>query len=380
MHRSFIGLVALSGLFLISSASLGAESHAKSGVVFLNDVPVLELKSGSPTAQAAGIVKALRLASDDDVVSVKTAGSDSQIWVGSGNVLSVTPEEAVEHKCTVAHLSDTWASTIRDALALPPLKFSTDFLREPLASANRAVTLVGSLAYGATVSSSNEAVVKVTRTDSGFNVNCVGVGDALIKAVNGNSERTLAASVRAYAGLFPQSITVEVSGNPASAATVLGAVEGAVKARIVSLPTATCSFVPPAVPELASGKSVVYTVWTHLRAAEAFDNAGNVLVTVRNVPVPRAADTALWYSNAPESVHQVGPLFSSFLEQGTPIRFLYHHVDASTQPMILRVEAINDSDEIARLFIIPGDSKPDKNPVRAGMTAARQFIDGWMSE
>jgi hypothetical protein len=102
---------------------------------------------------------------------------------------------------------------------------------------------------------------------------------------------------------------------------------------------------------------------------------GEVTVTVKNIEVAEKDDAAHWYSNAPESILQLGSLFSSTLKMGVPIRFLYHHQDATSQPIILRVEGINDSDEVARVLITPGDSKPDKNPVRAGMTAARQYMN-----
>ena len=97
---------------------------------------------------------------------------------------------------------------------------------------------------------------------------------------------------------------------------------------------------------------------------------------VHNLGLPQVKDEQLWYSNDPESVVRPGALFSSTLKLGSPVRFLYHHINASTDGMYLGVQAINDSDSAAKVMIIPGDSKPDRNPVRAGLKAARSVSAG----
>jgi hypothetical protein len=382
MLRSAIRISIFGGLLLISSASFAAESHAKGGVVFLNNVPVLELRSASRdrnSAQAAEVANTLRMVDDDAEVITRAAGTAAKIVVGSRAILVVTPEESASHGTNVSRLADSWASTIRDALALPPLKFSVDFLRVPLGTTKN-LSIVGRLAASSVLSSTNEAVARVSQTETGFEVRCLGVGDAQVRAVSGNSQRTLNVIVRPYAGAFPQDFVAEVTGDPAAASTVSGAVQGCVKTRLISLPTATCSFQSPQSGALGAGASRSYTVWVHLRAPEAFDSFGNVTVTVRNIGVANAPDSSLWYSNTPEAVRQVGPLFSASLKRGLPVRFLYHHIDMATQPLILRVEAINDSDQPAKISIVPGDSKPDVNPVRAGLTAAREYLKAWKSD
>lgn len=290
----------------------------------------------------------------------------------------MTPDEARLHDTNASRLAEEWGSKIRDALSLPPLKYSEDFLRLPLGS-SKTIGLVGSLAFASTVSSTNDSVVRIQRTDAGILIRCVGIGDAGIQAISGNSMRTLAVNVRPYAGVLPQSFVVEVTGSPASESTVEGAIEGCLKARVVSLPTATCTFLPVGGRPLAPGASVSYAVHARLRAPGAFDGVGNVMVTVRNIALDRIPDSELWYSNAPESVHQVGPLFSSSLKRGSAVRLLYHHINMSTQPMIIRVEAVNDTDLSAKIAIAPGDASPDKNPVRAGLDAAAQYLRAWSS-
>lgn len=383
MFRSIRGLSAVAGLLLLVSTSFAAEAHSKRGVVFLNSVPVLQLKSdahGKPHSEAAATVaRTLKQVEDDAEVKTHPAGDWIKILVGSALVVEVSPEEAAEHRTSVSRLAETWAATIRDALALPPLKFSSDFERVPVGT-SKLLGLVGSLAYAASVNSTNGAVVRVAKTDEGLKVDYVGIGDAQVVAMSGNSKRTLNVSVRPFAGKFPQEFVVEVTGTPATGSTVVGAIEGCIRTRLLSLPMANVNFAPIQADALGRGGAKTYTAHVHLRAPEAFDSEGEVTVKVRNLALSKMDDVALWYSNAPESVRQVGPLFSSSLKLNMPVRFLYHHIVMSSQPLILRVEAINDSDQSAKIMVTPGDTKPDKNPVRAGMTAASEFLRSWKTE
>jgi len=38
---------------------------------------------------------------------------------------------------------------------------------------------------------------------------------------------------------------------------------------------------------------------------------------------------------------------------------------------------VNNTDTPARVLVVPGDSEPDKNPVRAGLLAAQQYLKPW---
>jgi hypothetical protein len=373
MHRLLKAMSALIGIFLLCSRPSAAEAHAKGTVVYLNAVPVLDIRVSKSSEVAAVIAKRLRTVEDDAVVKTIQNPLGVTIRVGEATVLLVSAEEAQRHGVGLNALAEKWSSNIRDALALPVLKFSDEYLKLPLNSAKR-ISLVGSLASTATVNSSDDTVVKVKPSDDGYELKCVGIGDALIRATSGNAARTLAISIRPVAGVFPQAFVAELTGNPAFGSTVSGMVAACIKTRVICIPGTTCSFIPVQADALGKGQSRTFDVRVRLRAKEAFDSVGNVQITVKNISVPTLEDTELWYSNVPESVHTVGSLFSSFLKPNAPIRLLYHHVNASTLPLILRVEAVNDSEETARVLITPGDSKPDKNPVRAGMTAAHQFL------
>jgi hypothetical protein len=112
-------------------------------------------------------------------------------------------------------------------------------------------------------------------------------------------------------------------------------------------------------------------------AEDAIQSEGVVNVIVRNIGVAYRRDKELWYCNEPENITSPGNLFAALLRADTPVRMLYHHINTATFAMYVRVQAVNESDQPARVLLIPGDSDPDKNPVRAGLRAADQYLKSW---
>ncbi len=330
-------------------------------------------RTASTESRAKQIAQSLRSASSDDTVDVVSVGKNAVIRVGTILAIPVTPAEAASHKTNLDHLANLWANSIRDALNLPTLKFPEDSFRLPIGT-QRSVSLVGSLALNAQIRSSSESIVKIKRTESGLELNCLGVGDAQIVAESGNAIRKLDISVRDYAAQLPQTLNVEVDGEPANGSLVSQAVEGAIRTKLAKIPGAKARFGTVSADALGPGRTREYSVWTRVSASGSYDSAGNVKVVVHNIHRDRKPDDLLWYSNSPESVTQMGSLFAQFMKQGESVRFLYHHINASSQPFIFRVEVINDTDEAAKILVRCADSKPDRNPVKAGAEVANQFF------
>ena len=206
-------MTAIVGIFLLSRLSSAAEAHSDGPTVFLNSVPVLELRSDSALGnpiQAARIV-AKRLSSVDDQGDVKVGhdGANLVIRVAGVSVITATPGEALVNKISLVTLTNRWASCIRDALALPPLKFSLEALQAPV-GATQEISLVGSLASTASIASSNEKIVRVGYSAGRLSIKCLGVGEAELRATSGNVSRTLNVSVRPVAANLPQEFLEEV--------------------------------------------------------------------------------------------------------------------------------------------------------------------------
>ena len=362
---------------MLAAVSEGAEAHVRNNQVFVNNVPVLTWKSTihsiTPERRAEAIAEKLRLVNEDDPVSVLVNGSLALIKIGSTASIEVPDAEAGMHLIGKKDLANQWASAIRDALFLPPLKFPEDSLRLPVGS-SKTFRLVGSQANGAKLSSTDDQVVKVSKSDDLVVLQCLSAGDAIIRADSGMSVRSLHVFVRPTAANFPQTISLDLSGAPVTSTYLHDSIEGAVRTKLVRLYGADVKVNHFTADALGQSGSKKLTVWVRVHAPDAFDGAGPVEVTVHNIPHGLTKISKLWYSNAPESVKQVGNLFAATLPNSDCVRFLYHHTNAANQPFIFRAEVINDSDRDSRIWITEAECRPDKNPVAAGMKAARQYF------
>jgi hypothetical protein len=104
-----------------------------------------------------------------------------------------------------------------------------------------------------------------------------------------------------------------------------------------------------------------------------------IRVKVRNLNMASRRETELWFSNNPEKLEMVGPLFAADLSADSPVRVLFHHINDSHDLLFLKLEAVNASDQPAQLAITPGGSPPDLNPTRAGILAAKEFVRAWQT-
>jgi hypothetical protein len=310
-------------------------------------------------------------------VKIQQDGDDRVILVSGEAVLTVSPEEAAAQKSDIGPLVANWAAKLKQALSLPPLKVSDNFVRIP-EGGSATVKMVGSEVGEAVADVVQSSVATVKRSGDTLKVTGRSVGHTTLSITAGRSMENVDVQVLPYAANFPQTLTAYVTGAPATAEMVRGVVEEAVRTRLGTLPTAHWTFGHIQADTLPTGDSRTYTVHAWATAPDAFPSGGPVDIVVKNAALPLQTDDDLWYSNDPETVKQPGSLFSATLKKGASARLLYHHVNGTMEDMFLRVEAINESNEPVRIEVIPGDSKPDKDPVKAGVAAACQFVQNWI--
>ncbi len=310
-------------------------------------------------------------------VTVRDAGPNRTILVSGEPVLIVTPEDAASQNSTAGALAQAWAARLKDALDLPPLKVSDNFVKLPTGGSAK-VRITGSEADRATIDVSAPSIARTSRSGSDLKITAVGVGHATVSVTAGRAMENIDVQVLPYAANFPQTINVTVTGAPATKQMVCGAVAGALRTRLEAVSSAHWSFGHVEASQLETGATRSYSVQAWAASSEAYPSSGEVTVVVKNAALPLQTDGDLWYSNDPETVRQPAPLFSASLKNGRSARLLYHHLNGSMQDMFIRVEAINESDKPARIELIPGDSKPDRDPVKAGAAAADQFFQNWM--
>lgn len=290
------------------------------------------------------------------------------VAIGDAKAAGTTPEA----------LATAWAKSLNAALHVKPLELEDEFVNLPIGGL-RSLRLKGVEAVRATLRTDNATVATVGRTVRGVVVHAVGVGHATITVQGATAMESVDVSVKPTAASLPKVLDVEVTGAPSVGSTVMGAVEGALKTRLTGMPGVKWKLGPIRSRSLESGQSLNVPVRVVAEAPGAYPTNGVVTMRVKNVPLTRVADESLWYSNDPETVRQPGNLFAASVKKGEAARLLYHHMNGTINTMFLRVQAVNESDVPARVALTPGDGTPDKNPVKAGLDAAGQYMKGFVT-
>lgn len=364
----------------VCGASYASVVKADGASVYIHGVKVLTLRATSgrltPKARASILAATIEKTSKKGEVETKKVGKDYQIRVDGRLVLTVTAPEAKLNASSPQSLAQRWASNIRKALQTPPLVVDTQGLRVPL-GANRVIAASGTQFAQAKIESRNPEILKVGRVGNGVAYKAIGFGRTVVVVTAGDIVRTVPIAIMPMAANLPKNLVAVVSGNPASVETVDGAIESAIRTQLGADPKAKLKIEFPQGTQVLPGESRRYTAQVRAEGPEVLPAEGPVFVTVKNVALGRKPESELWYCNEPENLKKPGLLFVAPLRPETPSRMLYHHVNMMPNALVVMVEAINDSDQTARLMVIPGDSKPDRNPVRAGIEAADQFMKGW---
>lgn len=370
---------AFTALALISTAK-STNAKAVGDRVYLNGLLVVSLHYGRPEAlvnHAQWLAYKLQKLNSQSSLALRVSDHETKIVSNDSDILTVTEEEAHEHGASHEALATDWLENIRKGLALPPVKFEKDGVRLRAGGASD-VQILGSEAEQAEIHVSNPGIVDVHRDGLVLMLKANQLGRTTVTLEGPSGSDRLAVAVLPSAADLPQSVQVEVTGDPATAETVKGVVDGAVLTKVRYQPGAAVDYTLPAVTSISPEDSQTYTINVKVTAPDAFAAEGPVTIHVVNAPLAYKAEAELWYSNDPEDVQGARSLFAAKLRPHVPARLLYHHINASGYMLLFRARAINNGSDPARVLIIPGDSPPDRNPVRAGLWAGDQFLRNWV--
>ena len=362
--------------------ALAGNVRASGATVWLNEVPVVTFLTknagATPSARAASVVKVLSAGVPLNQLKVVAGTRDAKLVVGGQVLARATAAEAKAQRRTPLALANHWAEKIRLAHALPAIQLSANELRLP-AAATRQIHVVGSAARTFALSNSDPQVVQVRRDGNQIFVKSLRKGSAMIKATAGKEQAAFQVSVLPFAAQLPQRLVAEVTGSPASATTVLGALRSTLQTKLKVVDGSMVEWGSFKGQALGQGRSTKVIVPVKVTGPNAYPREGNVEINVKNVAIPLKAETELWYCNHPENLTGTGLLFAAMLEPDEAARLLYHHLNASSIPLVVQGLLENMSDQPARVLIIPGDGEPDKDPVRTGAEAGEKFVRAYVS-
>lgn len=373
-------LACISVLLFALCQCFATSSRAKGGKVYVNEMLVLSLHSGK-TAEIANRARAIaaRLDSLDSntLFSVQTEGKSAQIITGAGVLLTVTSSEASAQRQDPEVLANTWVKNIARALSLPPLQLEGTSVKLP-PGGRLSLKVLGSDFAGATITASDPDIVAVGKDVGILYLRGVSLGKAVVTITGATDTKTVEVDILPTAAAFPQTIEAQVTGDPTTAETLEGVIDGALRTKLQTRPGTEISYTVPKVKTLSMEDSASITVKVRATAPETFPAEGEVTVVCRNVPIAYQSESELWYCNDPENIKKPQLLFANYLRANTPVRLLYHHINESYSGLYLQVHASNETSAPIRMLIIPGESRPDKNPVLAGIVAGTEFLTNWV--
>lgn len=363
------GLVAAS----LACAALSRSVSASGSAVYVDGTQVITFRATSngvsPDQLAAKAASRLSRASGK--VAVRRSGDDYVIKVGADTVLTITRPEAVARGIDRKTLAYRWAGELQRVLVESKRSAnpSQGEIRLPVGDSTAL-----SIPTTVKVTSSDDRFLSISKAGSTYYATAIRPGTGFVTINNGGAVRQVSFVCRMTAAKLPDAYEAEVTGRPAIPGTVRGAIEAALKQQTKFSPLAKLEWSVENVPALGAGLTVTVPVKINITAPDTASRAGTVTVKVSNVTLIPQDENVLWYCNDPERVEKPGNLFAATLELGKSARYLYHHINDSAGPLILRSQIVNDSDVAAKIALTPGDSAPDFDPVGAGMRAGDLFM------
>lgn len=368
--RRVAGFVLCLGLAM---AGLARSVSSNGNAVYIDGNQVLTFRTSShgvsPEQLAAKVASKLSKASGK--VSVRPSGDDFVVRVGGEPVVTVTKQEAVARGIDRKTLAYRWAGELQRVLG--------EVRRGTAAKQSEIRLPVGddlSLSIPTTVrvTSSDDRFLSLSKSGGNWVATALRPGTGFVTINNGSSVRQVNFVCKMTAAKLPDAYEAEVAGRPAIPGTVRGAIEAALKQQTKFSPLAKLEWSADNVPALGAGLTVTVPVKVSITAPDTVPKVGTVSVKVSNITLVPQDEAVLWYCNDPERVEKPGNLFGASLELGKSARYLYHHINDSSGPLILRSQIVNDTDTAAKIALTPGDSAPDYDPVGAGMRAGDLFM------
>lgn len=318
-------------------------------------------------------------------VGVKAERRRAMVTIGGGVLLYATRADARAAGTTPLRLAQTWASSLRHCLSIPPLSLSTNELLVPLGE-SRTVRVNGWLEGTAVVAPTgapDDGVTEPAVIGDGRTVRITGraVGRERVLVSLGELSVPLMVTVRKYAGEVKTAEPVVVTGIDLPMSFVRQAVEAAIVRSAQLEPGAQVQIASPirlsAVPGV--GSSTTASVLVRASGSGYITREQEVQLSVVNRPLAFHEPVLLMVSNDPERVQKAQTLFTGEISEAQGARLLYHHMNGMVQDGLLQIELLNPTDTTRIAHITGAASAPLRDTVRVGYVAGELFLRALMN-
>jgi hypothetical protein len=290
-------------------------------------------------------------------------------------VITVTKKEAARFGYAPLALVSRWASSLRSALAIPPIAVSRkNVVLSPGYSQPVTITAAGSAPVF--VGSYDQRVVMVTISDGVAEITGRAVGATLVAFGIGPYRAHVAVSVRPPAGEIPAEADVVVTGTPAPPELIREAIERRMQ-EVVRLDAGAMLEVGAVTTEpVPAGQTVTIPVEVLVRSPFGGPVGALVQMRVTNEAIDLADPGVLHISNRPETIRDNGWLFNETLSPGRPTRLLYHHANGTPgQVRVLKITLTNPGSGRARIHYLNGLAGPSPDSIFIGFVSTQRFLD-----
>lgn len=302
-----------------------------------------------------------------------------------GKVLAIaTPTEAKSAgQPKPSGLVESWASSLRRALAIPGVAVSDEGIIVPWTE-KRLLKVSGAARGPVSIQrqSGEGSAVDVQFDAKSGSLVLLGksVGrDVLVVSREGATTKVTVA-VQPYAATVQPPQPVVLTGRGVDGEKVAKLVLASVRASVTPLAGASVKLEtdPGAVPPPASGKSLSVPVSFSVTGPEMLPVHQSLKVPVVARTLPPQETNALLFSNNPERIKESQTLYVARLNMGMA-RLLYHHQNGVGQHLWFVAELINDSDQPSRVQVLGTDAGPVRDTVWVGYRAASDFLTAYNS-
>ncbi|MER3474056.1 MAG: hypothetical protein C4335_08490 [Armatimonadota bacterium] len=313
-------------------------------------------------------------------VGVKGNRRRAEVTIGGNLLLYATRADARAVGTTPLRLAQTWASSLRHCLSIPPLSLSTSQLLVPLGESRlvRVNSWLEGTAVVAPTGTPDDGVTDPAVIGDGRTVRVTGraVGTEKVLVSVGEISVPLTVTVRKYAGLVSPVEPVQVTGTSLPSSFIEQVVESAINRSAQLEPGAQVQIASPirlgSIPDV--GQSTTASAIVRASGSGYIPREQEVKLTVANRPLVFNEPVLLMVSNDPERVQKAQTLFVGEVGEGQGARLLYHHMNGMVQDGLLQIELLNPSDAVRTVHLTGAASTPMRDTVRVGYIAGELFL------
>ncbi len=315
-------------------------------------------------------------------IRVITSGGMGIVCKGSQQVLIFDKQTAAVMKTTPTALANKWAANIRFALKYSPsFTLKEKNITVPL---NETVSIPyeGSFSKGIVFYdyNSDEIAIEQDAANSRIKITGMNLGKGLFKARAGDIEQTAYYRVQERAGQAPSSLSISVSGKPASVAMIKDALKSIAMMKCSPKMGASVILGSPLnkgeFKNLNPGQVLNLTIPIKVMGENYIPSIQKAKIYIENVGYQRVAPQILIVSNKPEIIKEDGELMTAEIRPSTPTRYFYHHKNAHHQAWrYLYVTLENKGNIPSKVFVSPVGAGPTPDELHVGHMAMSDFLD-----